>query len=247
VALLLIMPPLLLSSALFLAELPESEDKYARIMKRPQILSIIVLLGFAMATRDALGDEIPAWFQARLASSDFCAVCEVVHSDTGFEGKEWKIVRLYRGNQAILDKTPALKSSARLLILFSNVGNRSLLIACRSRVPDQIFEDRKRMPLLNRRTPSNPDGSLTPPILIPGRDIGITSCSKHPVQNGAVNVRIHEHATGFDVPEARVTLGRIAALFQNPHRSRRSDSTERSRRPIAASRFLPHDQTSPHP
>jgi len=48
---------LLASAALFLAELPESEDKYARIMKRPQILAVIALLGFAMAPRHALGDE----------------------------------------------------------------------------------------------------------------------------------------------------------------------------------------------
>jgi hypothetical protein len=230
-----------------------------------------MLLGLAMATRRAMGDEIPAWFRSRLASSDFCALCEVVHSDTRVSGMDWKIVRLYRGHQAILNNTPVLKSSARLLLLFSRVGDRGLLITCRSRVP-VFLQPWKTMPLLNRRTPSNPDGSLIPL----GTSREETGLALQPVQDGGLKISLNEEAKAFDpppedgdvtvsfkaeakgaeAPQARIPLARIAALFQKRHRGRRADSAAHGRRPVAMSHLshlshlshrLHHDKTTPRP
>jgi len=210
-------------------------------MKRTKTLVLVTLFGCAMSTCNALADEIPAWFRARLASSSFCAVCDLVDSDTQSPGKEWKweIVRIYRGNQAILDKTPVFKSAARLMTLsyFDGKpgppdGNSSLLFACRGRVPI-VVQQRDPMPLLNRRTDLNPDGSMVSLGL--SREETTNYYSMLPVEDGAVRISINEDATGFDVPQARIPLTRIAALFQKRHRGRRADSTAHGRRPAAMS------------
>jgi hypothetical protein len=63
----------------------------------------------------------------------------------------------------------------------------------------------------------------------------------HTLKDGVVKISVNEDATGFKVPQARIALPRIAALFHQRHRGRRADSTAQARRPIAANHRLRHD------
>jgi hypothetical protein len=164
------------------------------------------------------------------------AVCEVAASDIESKDKKWKIVRLYRGNQTLL-KAVALRS----MIGFVDVGDRGLLFSCRGRVP-VFLRPRNMMPLLNRRTPSNPDGSMVPSGL--SREETTNYYSMAQLENGALKISINEEATGFDVPQARIALPRIAALFQKRHRGRRLDSTKRPRRAMTT-RYPLHRAVGP--